>query len=220
MPYNINNNALYPVGRAPVQVPSNLSIPGYSQSNPETDPNLVPDSLTGYANTSPSLSAWDRVKGVYNKVKSMRDQAVAQQSVTQQNPYVQSNNQYRDAGASSDYVTTSSAKYRMTADGRILPNNPAPAIVENPMRTEVTGQDVINRYYNLAKNSTSAQVNGIYNTAKALAAKDGFNMDELINLRGVKIDSITGQNSRENLAALQPRQINMTQSGPQYATVR
>lgn len=131
---------------------------------------------------------------------------------------------YRTRVAASNYITPApNATYRMTADGAIVPNTEQqPAVVSNPMAGEITGQDLINEYYNRAKDMPSAKLNGIYNAAAALAQKDGYNLNELVNLRNTNISSLPGRYQKEMVAETrdiaptqtQPQQVQMTQSNP------
>ena len=91
-------------------------------------------------------------------------------------------NDYPTRTAEATYVTTSPATYRFV-DGKLLPNEAAPAAVSNPVREEITAQDIINKYYNLAKQSTAARTNDPYAVAKSLAARDGYNLDQLVRNR-------------------------------------
>ena len=135
---------------------------------------------------------WDVIRSLNPKsqtqVNGLPDiTAYAPAPAPKANPY------YATRVNQADYQTTAPAKYRMTADGRVLPNTGGEAVVANPAKQEMTGQDLINYYYNQANMSSAKLTNGIYNVAAALAAKDGYNLNELVQLRGTNIANLAGR---------------------------
>lgn len=70
-------------------------------------------------------------------------------------------------------------------DSGIL-NKPVSPDLNRPV---LRGQDVIRKYYDQAERSTSKITNGLFNTANAMAAKDGVDLGSLFQNPGQEINN-------------------------------
>jgi len=160
----ILNDALYPVGQTPVQVPSYVRAPAPPPAIQYPDPNRDTYNVYNYRN---GKIGWETVRRAKEAIRSQRTAPPAQAVAA---PVYQ---------APAEYVTTKPATYVMNGAGETRRGDQV-GVVPNPASQLNSAQDVINKYYKAAANTTAAQTNGIYNTAAALAAKDGWNLNQLV----------------------------------------